>query len=84
MKMKKLSNLPVFGYSSLRWKSSAPPIASGVNAVVSKPEFAVAKHGRFTQEPPTLGNQFLSDPPLKSFLRRHIPQDVCLKLKLFL
>ena len=39
--------------------------------------FAAAKFGPFTQEEPKLGNQYLQDPLLKSYIRRHVPQKVC-------
>ena len=38
--------------------------------------FASAKVGNFAQEPPQLGNQYTQDPLLRSFLKRHTPEEV--------
>ena len=38
--------------------------------------FASAKLGTFTQEAPRLGNQFLEDALLQSYLKRHLPEQV--------
>ena len=38
--------------------------------------FSTAKFGLFTQEEPELGNQYLEDPMLKSYLQRHLPSEV--------
>lgn len=38
--------------------------------------FSTAKLGPFTQEEPELRNQYLEDPLLKSYVRRHVPQKI--------
>lgn len=38
--------------------------------------FASARLGTFTQEAPRLGNQFLEDALLQSYLKRHLPEKV--------
>ena len=38
--------------------------------------FSTAKFGPFIQEEPDLGNQYLEDPLLKSYIRRHFPSEV--------
>ena len=41
--------------------------------------FARARLGTFVQEAPVLGNQYLEDAILKSYLKRHVPQEVNLR-----
>lgn len=50
---------------------------------ISKIPFAKAKLGEFVQDQPALGNQFLNDSLLQSYLRRHIHAEVALKLYIF-
>ncbi|XP_052803638.1 acyl-CoA dehydrogenase family member 11-like [Mya arenaria] len=49
-----------------------------INNVLREQEFpfACARHGAFIQEEPQLGNQYLEDPLLQSYLKRHVPEKV--------
>ncbi|XP_054721904.1 acyl-CoA dehydrogenase family member 11-like isoform X2 [Uloborus diversus] len=53
--------------------------AEYVDASCAKPEwiaYSHAKQGNFLQAPPKLQNPYVSDQPLRSYLRHHVPEEV--------
>jgi len=71
-------------WKTLRCFQTAVPhmqqnVKSQTEAVLREQDipFAQARHGPFTQEAPKLGNQYLEDALLQSYLKRHVPQKVC-------